>query len=44
MTSECRECGDELNSEEKNYGWGDTCFPCCKESMTPDECFMEGFV
>ena len=37
--TECRNCGDILNSEEKKYGWGDTCFPCVKESAGEEELF-----
>ena len=41
MNKVCRDCGDELNHEEKNSNWGDTCFNCVKESMTPFEYFEE---
>jgi hypothetical protein len=39
MNKECRNCGDVLNSQEKEYGWGDTCFPCVKENAGEEELF-----
>ena len=39
QTLECRNCGDNLGSEEKSYGWGDTCVACILETAGEEEIF-----
>ena len=40
---ECRNCAEIISEEEAEYGWGDTCFICIKESASEEEIHAGGF-